>query len=196
MSLWTRLEKSLKIIVILLAASFISDLLLLAIGRHGINNLPVIHLYGLIEAGLLAYFFMQVLNRRRYLITGVMILYVVYYVINSIFFESIFSFNANARAVEAVIMLVFCLLYFYQVYQTEEDIFIDRSPHFLIIVGTVIYFAGAFFSFLLATNILLGANDNLFGSWVLHNASNILKHIVYTFAMWRAQNVLMKPGAV
>lgn len=165
-------------IVLFILVSFTADLATryLIEGR----NYWLLHIYGFIEAGLLFYFFALVISRLKRLIYGLALLYLAFYCVNSFAWEWN-MFNANARTAEAVVMIVLSVLLLHQFYKNEEDIFIDRSPLFWINIAILTYFAGAFFSFILSAEILLGTQM----SWRLHNFSNILKNLLLAVALWR-----------
>jgi hypothetical protein len=167
-----------RTIVLFILASFTTDLVTTFLLKQ--NNYWLLHIYGFIEAGLLFWFYAQVINRKK-LIYGLAFLYLAYYVANSLTWEHVEILNENARAGEAVVMIVLSVLLLHQFYRNEEDIFIDRSPLFWINVAILAYFAGAFFSFKLSNEILLGTHM----SWRLHNFSNILKNLLLAIALWR-----------
>ncbi|HEY3402057.1 MAG TPA: hypothetical protein VGK59_01655 [Ohtaekwangia sp.] len=175
---WKKLLPYQLIIVLFVSASFITD-----ISTHywipG-RNYWALHVYGFIEAALLLYFYSRVLNRIKIWIYVVTIFYLAFYLINSFLWERN-EFNTYARTVEAVIMIILAILLFYKFYQDEEDIFIDRSPLFWMNIAILTYFSGAFFSFILSHEILLGTMM----SWRLHNLSNILKNILLAIALWK-----------
>jgi hypothetical protein len=165
-------------IILLIAISFGADLIshYLIEGR----NYWFLHIYGFFEATILFYFFSQVVQRHKILVYLLAVCYCTYYVINSFAWE-LGMFNTNARTTESVIMILLSILMLHQFYQNEDDIFIDRSPLFWIIIAILTYFAGAFFSFVLSKEILLGTQL----SWRLHNFSNILKNLLLAIALWK-----------
>lgn len=179
------LNDVLLLIVALVVISVATDVAMLMLGMKRINNLPVAHVYGLIEAGLLILFFARInafSNTTRYLLLTA---YSTFYIFNSVFNESIFVLNGFARSIEAFMVLFFCIYTMYRFYVKEEDVFIEKSPTFWIVIGILFYFSGALFSFLLAAEIFSRTPDNLFGSWVLHNISNILKNILIAVGIWK-----------
>lgn len=181
LSLWfvtKKLDPYQRTITLLIAISFGADLIshYLIEGR----NYWFLHIYGFLEAIILFYFFSQVVQRDKILVYLLAVSYCAYYVINSFAWE-FDMFNTNARTTESVIMILLSILMLHQFYQNEDDIFIDRSPLFWIIIAILTYFAGAFFSFVLSKEILLGTQL----SWRLHNFSNILKNLLFAIALWR-----------
>lgn len=179
-----QLNHTLFIIKVLILLSFATDILMLTTALNGIRNSPIVHFYGLMEGVLLIIFFSRLINIGKERTTVLCSLYATLYVINSIIHENIFIFNSYARTFEALLMLCLCVVAFYNFYTKEEDIFIEKSPEFWIVIGILFYFSGAFFSFLFSTDILSKPPERLY-SWVLHNISNLLKNILFAIGLWR-----------
>ncbi|MGW8122639.1 hypothetical protein ACV07N_08250 [Roseivirga echinicomitans] len=170
-------NRSLRIIILFIAASFLTDLTSAFLIRG--NNYIFLHGYGLLEALILFWFFNTVIKNQKW-IPFLAIAFSVFYLINSIWFEW-GVFNTIGRSVECLIMIFLSLRLFYQFFQLEEDIFIDRSPTFWITIGILVYFSGAFFTFTLSKYILTDVP-----LWVLHNISNVLKNIFLAIGLWKA----------
>lgn len=179
------LNRTIFIIVVLCGTALASDIISLILSKSHLNNMPVVHAYGLIDGILLITFFRYVLNWKNLTWTLVAATYAILYVADSIFLESIFSFNAWSRSMEALLMIVLCVMAFTMFYSKEEDIFIEKSPLFWIVIGILTYFSGALFSFLLSTDMLSQSSDRFYGSWILHNFSNLLKNVIFTVGLWR-----------
>ncbi len=185
---WTRrkgLDRTFIILTIAIAIALIADVANITLAFMQVNNLPVAHAYGLLEGILLITFFSYLLNWKNQTWTSVAIAYTLVYVADSIFLESIYSFNAWSRSLEALLMIGLCVMAFSMFYSREEDIFIEKSPHFWIVIGILTYFSGALFSFLLSTDMLSQSSERFYGSWILHNFSNVLKNIIFTIGLWR-----------
>jgi len=174
-----RLNRYQSVIVVFILLSFSADL----ISRYLISrNYSFLHLYGLLEALVLLYFFSLVIERSKRLILGVAIVFSAVYIVNSLYWE-VNTFNMFGRSLECLIMISLSFVLFYQFYNREDDIFIDRSPIFWINIAILVYFSGAFFSFVLSREILSGKMP-----WVLHNASNMFKNILLAVGLWKVQN--------
>lgn len=185
---WQRrkgLDQTFSILLTVIATAFLFDLVNTILAFQRINNLPLAHAYGLLEGLLLIKFFDRLLEWKKSTWTAVAVTYTLLYVADSIFLESIFSFNAWSRSVEALLMIALCVMAFSMFYSKEEDIFIEKSPHFWIVIGILTYFSGALFSFLLSTDMLSQSADRFYGSWMLHNFSNLLKNVIFTVGLWR-----------
>jgi hypothetical protein len=183
------------LILTFLLASFLSDLvswLWYELGINSLNNMPLIHLYGLVEGIILILLFQHFLKGSLKFFSSIAAVYSLAYIVDSVFLEGLFQFNAIARSAEALMIIAFILTYFYYVYESEKDIFIDSSPSFWIVVGLLIYFSGAFFSFLLSTDILTMNEERFYSSWILHNSVNILKNSFIAIGLWQMKSDIAK----
>jgi hypothetical protein len=181
------MDKAMGLILIVMTVSFLSDIVMLLLAKFGHRNLPVAHVYGFAEGVILTQFFRIQIPKYNSFLAWVTLIFIVFYTMDSFFIEGIFKFNAFARSLEALLMIILSIIFFYFVYTEEHDIFIDKSPSFLSIVGILFYFSGAFFSFLLATDILSQSPSRFYGSWNLHNFCNLLKNIIFAIALWRVK---------
>ena len=185
---WQRrsgLNRTFSLLVTLISIALACDIVNTVLALQRVNNMPVAHIYGLLEGLLLLAFFDRLLTWKKMTWAILCVAYTMLYVVDSIFFESIFTFNAWSRSLEALTMIVLCVVAFNSFYQREENIFIEKSPHFWMVIGILTYFSGALFSFLLSTDMLSQAPDRFYGSWMLHNFSNVLKNVIFTIGLWR-----------
>ena len=177
-----------KIITTLIICSFFSDVIS-GIFIEG-NNYLILFFYGLIEFITLLLFFNFALKMKNRITQIIILVYVLYYFLNSIFIEGFFEFNTYARSVESLIMISMCLFYFYNIYTNELNIYIEKSPSFWIVIGVLFYFSGALFSFILSSDILSKSPDRFYNSWALHNLANILKNILFAIGLWKVRAVV------
>ena len=178
-----------KYIFIYVVIAFISDIASFVLAKNHINNMFIFHIWGALQALLLTLFYRKILANFSHFITVVGIAYLLYYIINSSLIESIAKYNNVAMSVQAILMIMLSLLYFYKTYKEETSIFIDRIPEFWIVIGVLIYFSGALFSFLLATDILAQLSNRFYNSWILHNTANIIKNILFAIGLWKVRKL-------
>jgi hypothetical protein len=172
-----KLNRYQTVILLVITVSFLTDLTTWYVIKG--RNYLFLHVYGILEALLLLYFYSLVLTKSRMTIYGVAIAYSVFYFLNSMWWE-FGAFNTYARSIECLIMIGLSLALFYQFYNEEDDIFIDQSPLFWINIAVLTYFSGAFFSFILSKEILSGPLP-----WMLHNVCNALKNILFAIGLWK-----------
>ena len=174
-----RLSPYQKVMVVFIVVSFTTDLLTTFIFKG--NNALGLQAYGLLEAMILFVFYHLSLNkpgRWYYAIVG---LFTVIYIADAIWIEPD-KFNAIGRSVESVVMIFLALRLFYEFFRQEDDIFLERSPLFWFNIAILMYFTGAFFSFVLSSFIL--ATKPL---WILHNLSNMLKNGILAIGLWKVK---------
>ncbi len=115
------------------------------------NNLPLLHLYGLVTFLILGIFY-------RYLLAGyikqkwidiIIALYAIYYLINSLFLQSIYEFPGVARAIGTFIILLLIILYFVKVMQEAKIRNLFAEPVIWISGALLIYYAYNLFYFIL-----------------------------------------------
>lgn len=174
-----------SLIVYLVSISLLNDGIMMFMGKLGINNMPFAHVYGLVEGIILIVFFSRLIPLKNITTFILAVTYSICYVLNSMFHEKIFTFNGYARSTEALLMLTLSIFALYKFYVKEEDVFIDKSPHFWLVIGILVYFSCAFFSFLLSTEILSQVPDRFYNSWIIHNFSNIVKNVIFATGLWR-----------
>ena len=116
-----------------------------------IRNLWIFHFYTIAESFLLLYYFKLILlNKSINTIIRILLwAFPLFCIINFLFLQSLYNFNTYTRPVEAIILIALCAVYWWQ--ENEEDS--ERSwgniPNNWFVTAIMLYFAGAFFMFLL-----------------------------------------------
>lgn len=123
-----------------------------------IHNLWLLHVYTILESFLLLLYFKLIIKNKTVnsIIRVLLWAFPLFCVVNFLFLQSLYNFNTYTRPVEAIIFITLCAVYWW--YGNDEDS--ERSwgniPNNWIITGLMLYFAGAFFLFLLAKYIMTG----------------------------------------
>jgi hypothetical protein len=82
--------------------------------------------------------------------------------------------------VENIIIIIFCLFYFYEEISIPQSAFIYSTPAFWLIAGILIYSAGTFFLFMFSDNL----SDDEWNKWVTINyVFTILKNGCFGLAV-------------
>ncbi len=165
------LTRGIKPIFVLIILSLISDIISIYLAKQYGNNMPWFHTYQVLEGFILTLYFFNLFGRKRYwLFIG--FLFIGFLVINSIFIGSIFTFNTRGTSVSAIYFIINCLIYYHTIYSSEKHFFIEKSAHFWIVTGILVYYSGSFFTFL---------SYETFQTWMFHNMANTLKNILLSF---------------
>ena len=166
-----------RLILLSVVISFLSDYISRFVGINFGNNMPWFHIYTLIETLVYLRFFVHIghwrFRKSELIVTLILIL-------NSIFIEDILHFNTIARISQSLFLIALSLLHFKKIFTKETNFFIEKDPIFWSVVGIMVYFSGAFFSILFFEKILYSDNESV---WIYHNVSNILKNLLFTLAL-------------
>jgi hypothetical protein len=95
------------------------------------------------------------------------------------------SFNSLASGVEAILIIILCLIYFYEQLRDNSTLLIYTTHNFWIIIGFLIFFAGTFFLYIYTENTLEhDGNAFSFQYGIINSVFNILKNILFAIAMF------------
>ena len=146
---------------------------------HVINNFPGIHVF--IFTGLLFYsviyykaFSTLLLKRIVFILSSIGFLVLI---ISTIFFEGFMDYPSIANTVLSVIVIIFSLIYFYQMLSRQEFVHIEKQGLFWISAGVLLYFATNVFLFMLFKRILEEHQEDLY---MIHTVTNIIANILFT----------------
>ncbi|WNB16896.1 hypothetical protein [Marivirga arenosa] len=172
-----------KILITLVSVAFISDISL----KYFIEgrNYIYIFIYMLVESVLILIFYQKILNRKRNIILGLSLIYLVSIILELFYKNPVNDFFSYSLTVKNFIYIILALFYFIEIYRYEKDIFNKEAPQFSYNVGILIYASLAFFPVFLATELMSGFFD--FSLWYIHNIGNILKNIIFAVGLWLVQ---------
>lgn len=149
------------------------------------NNLPFFHLYMAIEFVMLSLIFRSYLRSYSGRIVELtaavsIVIYLIYFAANP---EQLWQYSTYARAIEAVIILVFAGLYFIMVYQKQEHIYLQKTSGFWIVGGLILYFSSNLLIFVFSDLVFRQESSAFSTIWVLHDLLTILLYIAYTIGL-------------
>lgn len=152
------------VIFLLLILSLSIDILSYFLAKKGSSTIGIIHLFTLTEGSILIYFFYYLLKNQQKLKTTILslgVLFLLIWVTRAIFFKSFFVYDYFSQAIEFIILLTLCLLYFFQKVKVTDTIFIYNTYEFWLVAALLIYCAGTFFSFFIPMNARERNTDTL-----------------------------------
>ena len=113
------LPQEFKIFSVFLLINITTELIIWFIGwKLKISNLPLLHLYTLLEFIILSLFYKRLLKNeffQKYFLSFVFSISILI-ILNSIFFESIYSFNSNAKSLVQLILIAYSISYLFNSY--------------------------------------------------------------------------------
>lgn len=149
------------------------NLAAIILSNRGINNLPLLHLLTLVELYFLLKFYSTLFEDS----TAVMIKYgcaiaILASLANSIWLQSIYTFNSYARGVVAICIILSSLIYFIRIPEDKK-----RPAELIIVYGLLFYYAGSFFLFLFSNYLKKGYAS----STIVWNINASLVIVLYIF---------------
>lgn len=141
-----RLTKAMRVLFYYLLVTAVISIVSTLLAINHIRNTPLIHSDTVIETLFLLYFFDLLFadNRMSSYLRPLMVLFPVFCCINFIFLQSIYSFNAYTRALEAMLFITLSMLYW--IYRNDNISWLHISANW-IVSGLLLYFSAAFFLF-------------------------------------------------
>ncbi len=150
-----------------------------------INNLPVLHVYTVVEYLLLLWYFSIVLSdflpRRVFVLLAVC--FPLLSVADSLFVEKIYSFNTYSRSTEALILIFLAVCWFVKTVSVAE--MAANMPLHYVTAGLLIYFAGSVVLFSFRDLISQLNRTFLMNVWSIHTLLLLIFYTLTTIALWK-----------
>jgi hypothetical protein len=179
-------SKELKPLIVYLALSLFINTLGFWLWSRSINNLPVLHIYTVLEFYALMWFYIVVFNNVtiKKIILLVSIAFTLFAIIDSWLLESIFTFNTIGRSAEAFIIIIACLTYFIKMISTDvigSELNLRRIKY--INSGIFIYFSGSIALFTFSNEINALAKQLILNIWSIHTLLVVIFYLILTISL-------------
>ena len=152
----------------------------------GINNLPLLHLYTLGEFILLSYFYQSLIKNsnvfKNYFWQFVASICVLI-LLNSAFFQSIYTFNSIAKTLVQVIIISYAVFYFYKLTENHAFQFAKGKSLRLINSAFLIYYSGTLFIFM-CSQIYINDSDTYKLFWAFNAILNLIFQLLIFWGIW------------
>ncbi len=188
--LFRNLPKQLKTLCLYIFLAFTLEMAIWITASASINNLFLFHAFTYVEFIFLSMVFYQLADLLiwKRVILWLLLLFCVFSIVNSIFYESILEFNSNQRYVAGIMGFVLIVGYFAKLIRKAEHIYLERHPYFILAASYLLYFSGTFFLFLVSKEFM-GADIAKY--WSLHGVLNIFLNLSYIAVLWQGRKVLI-----
>jgi len=177
--------RPLKIIWYYLLLDCVVNVLAVVLANQKINNLPVLHVFTILEFVLMSYFYLSVLKQETAgrMIKYLLVIFPVFCIVNFLFFQSIYQFNTYARPVEALIIMGCSLAYFAQ--SNDAETRWSLNPVNWINIGILLYFSGALFIFSFSNLTVQEMNEKYYAinilMWNIHATLLLMMYLLIAF---------------
>ena len=189
-------DTKLRTIFYYLVLSAIISFTSIALAESGQNNLPLLHLFTLLEGVLILLFYQKCLDsylhRIFFLIAGTG--FVCFCFIDSLFIQNIFKFNTYSRFAEAFMIVCLALYFFYVTLGIETKEQWYRNSLILVNIGLLLYFSSSLLLFLFSQVLLSNRQINI-AAWVIHATLVMIMYILFAigFLQYRKPAYKVKP---
>jgi len=166
----------------------VTELLANLLWHWHVNNLFLLHIYTVEECGLLLWFYSYLLNAvfKRTVFLYVFAGFLVGAVLNSVFIQHLSQNNTYTRSVEAILIIVCAVAYFYRMLSETMLSQPARSPYFWINTGLLIYFAASLLLFTMSNYIRGPQYKHLRQDiWTLHAFFTIVLYCFISIGLWK-----------
>lgn len=194
---YRKLGRELKIFTYFIFLSGLIELSSTILWYNTMNNFPLLHIY--VAVGFLTqiWFYFEVLKKfiNIKLIWAVGALFTIFTITNSIFFESIYSFNSNALTVQSILVIILSIstfmLFLNDIVKNETDIALIKSLNW-INSGLFIYYSSSLLIFYLGDfftkNYSVTLNQY---TWTIHTIFLIVMYICFFVGLWKRPRKLL-----
>ena len=167
---------------IFVLTTVIFDILQVYLGQHlGLNNLWLIHVYTMLELSFFTLIYRDIIGKR--VAIGVLIGFNLLALGGILLYSNLDQFNPWMSALEALLVILYILFYFYQTAQEVKVIDITRTPIFWLSAGALIYFSSSLFLFIFSNYIAPEVKMSLI-FWGIHAMFSILLYIFFFITLW------------
>jgi hypothetical protein len=160
------------------------------------NNMPGLHLFSVVQFLVFStvyyqHFSAQIVLRRLIFINAVIAFIIA--LADALFIDGIMNSNTLSRSYAAVSMVVYTLIYLYQLFQ-QEPIHNNRyDSMFWFTIAVLIYFGNNWLYFMLRRYLLANAREIETLSYYLYLSLNIIAHFLYAqsfrcFREWKTES--------
>lgn len=149
------------------------------------NNMFVFHFFVLAETIILSIYFRTFTQNQklRFLYLIIALVFSIFYAIDLTFWESIKEYPAISSTVKCILVILFCITFFIQLFQKSEVINLLEYPHFWMVSGLLLFYSGTFFMNIVG-DLVIKENDIGFDIYAIHSYLNIFLNIIYTITLW------------
>lgn len=151
------------------------------------SNLFLLHAYTLIEFLIISIFYLVLFKPylKKWILPGIIVSFLLFAAIDSIFFHNFQHFNVFARALECLIIISYAIYYLSKQLSEGKNISLQNNPIMQINTAFLFYFSVSFFLFLFSDYISHGASKTHI-VWMMHALTLWIYYTTIGIALWKA----------
>ncbi len=153
------------------------------------ESLVVVNLWLLIQLILFSGFFCTLLPTMKKLILTCTFLLILHFLYTVTIVGTVFEYSKYIATFQSIYFVLVSLTGFYFLFVDQEYSNILAVPEFWVLSGTLLYFSGALFSFLLSDRVFTYNISAITGLWFLHNIFNLIRYVFYGIGFMQVSTI-------
>ena len=156
------------------------------------NNMFLFHIFTLCEGVLLILYFKTLFQQKwfRNTLLTLLLSFSAIAFLNVWLWEPLDHYPSIPRMLECILMMVLAIVFFTNVFQQSAVTNLIEYPHFWMVSGLLLYFAGTFFMNIVGP-FVLDTKKLGFDVYDIHSVLNIFLNIIYTIVLWMGSRRLI-----
>ena len=133
--------------------------------------------FTIVEFTLFSFFFYSSLQERKFKyipIIGAVLFYAI--AIGSLATKSVQAFDSLAASVEAILVIIYCILLLYEQIRDPSIVFVYNTKKFWVIIAFFLYFSATLFLFIYTSTL---SEEQRSSYWLINNFFEMLKNILF-----------------
>ncbi|HEY9195405.1 MAG TPA: hypothetical protein VIM77_04045 [Mucilaginibacter sp.] len=177
---YKRLDNILEIFTTYLFVSFSFDFGFWLAQQNGArNDMPLVHLYlavSLVFFTIIYYllFINLALKKATIILAAITLLVVIYNALQ------IWDYPSISNTALSIFLIILSLIYFYQLFNRQEFVYIEKQGLFWVNAGVLFYSAVNIFFFMLFNQLPKEVQSNVF---MIHSTTNIIANILFSVGL-------------
>jgi hypothetical protein len=145
------MDDNLRPMRLVLLLSVITDLISILFIKYSVNanTYLILNIYLIGQFSLLVLVFRKQF-RNKHLADIILLIFILFCIINISFFQGPWVFNSVSNVAASLVLIGFCICYFYRLLNDLPIVHIQRLPMLWISFAVMTYYAGNFFLFLVS----------------------------------------------
>ncbi len=184
---YRRLTPALKVIAAYVLLGSVVQWASSTMSAHRQNNLPLLHVYTVLEFACLVWFYRLVQRGfiKNKVFIGLAISFPVLAVLNALFLQDIYHFNTYVRSLESLLIITLALLWYYRALAELKIPRLQDDPVFWVNTGLLLYFSGNVLLFAFSNYILSFHRSLNLYIWAFHGLFGTLLYLFITVGLWK-----------
>lgn len=183
---FSTLSKTLRVLLLFVLVSFISDTIVTIMSLNKINNFWVMNTYGIIEGILLFFLYYVEMKQKKYMkIAPYLILFYGFFsYIEWAYIQAPNKLLVISNVFESFVLITFALLSLKNILEKLDYEKPTQNPMFWVNTSVLLYFSGNLFIFTFG-NLIHSGNSIIIYLWAVHNIIHIIFILLFGVAFWK-----------